>query len=211
MLYYELASTKILRFDLRGVSMNCMSYDDMSNESLVVPARSNDAAMALLLARMAPTVKYAVQRARRTGFSESEDLAQEGMLGLLAAIKTFDPQKGASFSTYAGACVGNRITTAVRKSLRSGEVPEEKLVSLDNINVFVTDDSSNPESIIIGKDEADRLIRILDERLSVFEREVLHLYLSGSNYSEISAALSVSEKAVDNALQRIRKKLKTFK
>jgi len=184
----------------------------VSDESFVLAARSgDDGAMAALIVRMAPVVKARVAGVRNAaGFrhsgAETDDLTQEGMIGLLSAVRSFDPARGVMFRTYASACISNRIISAVRKSARETPVTGEPL-SIDGTG-DPRDLSADPESIVIGRDEANRLIRILDERLSELERSVMYAYLSGGSYRKIADELSLTPKDVDNALQRIRKKLR---
>jgi len=183
--------------------------DSLSDESLALSARSgDDGAMAALIARMASVVKAKAAGIRNAGI-ETDDLTQEGMIGLLSAVKSFDESKGVSFRTYASACISNRIISAVRKSVRLVPQSSEPLY-IDHVSADVSDMSADPERIVIGQDEADRLIRILDERLSELERKVLYSYLSGNSYRKIADGLSLRTKDVDNALQRVRKKLRTF-
>ena len=178
-------------------------YSSMTDEAVVKLVHDgDDSAAAVLIVRLAPAVKAI---AARFSGEETEDLSQEGMIGLLSAIKSYESSKGATFRTYACTCAANRIITAVRKSSRAVET-----VSDDAITETAQADGSDPQNIVIGIDEADRLLDLLRKSLSDFERDVLTLYLSGESYRSIAAKLSTGEKAIDNAMQRIRKKLKAF-
>ncbi len=179
-----------------------------SDESLAELARGGDsAAAAALAARMTPVVKALASRYKATG--ETDDLAQEGMIGLLNAVGSFNPSNGASFKTFATVCIGNRIVSAVRKNIRSREAACAELTQTDETEL-VSGSADDPQNIVVGQAEADRLLEVLTASLSRFEREVLRLYLSGESYLSIASQLSATTKSVDNAMQRIRRKLRSF-
>ena len=140
---------------------------------------------------------------------ERDDLIQEGMIGLLAAIHSFKADKNTKFSTYANTCINNSIQSALKKFSRLKDIPQENIISLE--------DSTNDEKTVISaedeylaKESVDALSQTLYEELSSFENEVLRLSISGCSYSEIAKRLDKNEKAIDNAMQRIRRKLKRF-
>lgn len=148
---------------------------------------------------------------------DSEDLIQEGMLGLLSAIRVFDGKKEASFRTYAEVCVKNRIFSAIRAAFRDKHAPLNSYISFETPSFgedaeFYTYSTSqfqqeNPESILIGREELQERMDALKDQLSDFEAEILGLYLTGLSYSEIAVKANKTPKAVDNAVQRIRRKL----
>ena len=144
---------------------------------------------------------------------DSEDLIQEGMLGLLSAIREYDAEKGASFKTYAEICIRNRIQSAIRSAARKKHAPLNDGVSLDEI---LSDESQSlgsqyfqrsPEEQVLARETEKEFISAYSQRLSKLEAQVLSLYLDGLSYQEMAAALDRDTKAVDNAVQRIRKKL----
>lgn len=139
---------------------------------------------------------------------EPEDLIQEGMIGLLAAIKSFNTEKGAAFSTYCYTCVYNSIQTALRKASRKKDVPPSSIVPLEEEFVDGKTVSLSAEDSFLAQESVSLLLQQLDKSLSKFENNVLRLFLVGCNYNEIAARLRKTPKAIDNALQRIRKKLK---
>ncbi|MCR5485571.1 MAG: sigma-70 family RNA polymerase sigma factor [Clostridiales bacterium] len=191
--------------------MNTPSNDPVSEERLAMSAVSGDErATAALIERMTPTVKM-LASGISSPLVEKDDLIQEGLIGLFSAVNTYDASKGASFKTYARTCILNRMITAVRKNLRSSDVPSDFLFSIDEPGLQLTDPDSDPQKIVSDQAEVSRVMETVDKQLSELERKVLNLYLSGSNYVEISERLSITPKSVDNALQRIRKKLKAFK
>lgn len=149
---------------------------------------------------------------------DSEDLLQEGMIGLLSAIRGFDSDREASFQTYAEVCVRNRLRSAVRAAEREKHEPLNSSVSLENplydeIPQPYQDRyplSESPEEMLIGKEEWMGRLVALRALLSGFERTVLELYLDGLSYAEIAAQTGKLLKSVDNAVQRIRRKAAPF-
>ena len=144
---------------------------------------------------------------------DSEDLIQEGMLGLLSAIREFDADKGASFKTYAEICIRNRIQSAIRSAARKKHAPLNDGVSLDDI---LSDESQSlgsqyfqrsPEEQVLARETEKEFISAYSRCLSKLEAQVLCLYLEGLSYQEMASSLGRDTKAVDNAVQRIRKKL----
>lgn len=146
---------------------------------------------------------------------EQDDLLQEGTLGLLNAARAYDAAGGASFKTYAGICIERRLLTAYRTAARQKNLPLNTFLSLsdmlDNQDIeaqLASDFLINPEDLVIHREDFKQVKQRIEESLSSFELEVLSLYLTGRTYEEIAQKLNVTAKAVDNALQRIRKKLK---
>ena len=135
---------------------------------------------------------------------DSEDLIQEAMFGLLKAIREFDPRHDARFKTFAEVCIRNRIRSAVTNAARSKHAPLNDSVPFESP---MLGSGASPEELYISREEeAERLTR-LGERLSSLEREVLKLFLLGLSYQEISEQVGRSSKSVDNAVQRIRRKV----
>ena len=143
---------------------------------------------------------------------DSEDLMQEGMLGLLSAVRTFDPIKGVRFSTYAEFCVKRRIYSAIRTASGYKHTPLNSYISLES-QQFDESNTQNAyflrdlEDFVIARESAGEVERLLYGALSRFESGVLELFLEGMSYKEMAACLGKSNKSVDNAVQRIRKKL----
>ncbi len=139
---------------------------------------------------------------------DSEDLIQEGMIGLLSAIRGYDPDREAVFHTYAETCIRNRLRSAVRAAARDKHSPLNHSVSLgdslfDEAPVAAPQD---PEDLLIGREEREGRMAALLSRLSGFEKTVLALYLEGLSYGEIAQRAGKPLKSVDNAVQRIRRK-----
>lgn len=138
---------------------------------------------------------------------EYEDVVQEGMIGLLAAIKTYNENKGARFKTYAQTCINNSIQTALRKFNRQKDIPIGSVVEYEEEEIPIEHGAISAEDYFIAGESVSMLAKILKENLSKYENEVLRLHIVGCNYSEIAKRLSKTPKSVDNALQRIKKKL----
>ena len=148
---------------------------------------------------------------------DSEDLIQEGMVGLLNAIREYDPGKGSSFRTYAETCIRNRILSAIRAAARDKHTPLNHYVSYETPLLDGNTDSyplsasrqpqQNPEDMLISREERRERRGTLKGQLSGFEAPILDLYLRGLSYVEIASEVDRSPKAVDNAVQRIRRKV----
>lgn len=176
-------------------------------ELAVLAANGDDESMALLISAITPIAKakgYALADARVAG----EDLTQEGMLGFLEAVKGFDPEKGSSFRAYAETCINNRILSAVRASYNNKNAALSSAVPLEDDAAEISGDEFDPAKILSSKYEFEYITGLIKSNLSDFERQVIVLRFLNQSYSEISARLGCSEKAVDNALQRIRKKMR---
>jgi len=143
---------------------------------------------------------------------DGEDLIQEGMLGLLSAVRTFDRGKGVKFSTYAEFCVRRRIYSAIRSASGSKHTPLNSYISLESQQLDNNSTQSacflrDPEDFVIARESVGEVERLLYGALSRFESGVLELFLEGMSYKDMAASLGKSNKSVDNAVQRIRKKL----
>jgi len=143
---------------------------------------------------------------------DSEDLIQEGMLGLLSAIRTYDPNKGTKFSTYAEFCIRRRIYNAIKLASGNKHTPLNSYISLESSHLEENSSPSTyhlrvPEDFVIAREQAGEVEKLLFGALSKFESGVLELFLEGTTYKEMAAKLGKSDKSIDNAVQRIRKKL----
>jgi len=143
---------------------------------------------------------------------DSEDLIQEGMLGLLSAIRTFDPDKGAKFSTYAEFCVRRRIYSAIKSASGNKHTPLNSYISLESPQLDETAAHNAsflrvPEDFVIAREHAGEVEKLLYGSLSKLESGILELYLEGISYKDMAIRLEKPEKAIDNAIQRIRQKL----
>ena len=139
---------------------------------------------------------------------EPEDLMQEGMIGLLAAVKSYDEKRGIPFLSYAYTCVYNSIKTALRKVNRQKDIPINDVVPFEKEFVDGKINSLSAEDSFLAGESVSLLLQQLDKSLSKLENSVWRLFLVGCSYNEIAQKLNKSPKAIDNALQRIRKKLR---
>ena len=145
---------------------------------------------------------------------DSEDLIQEGMFGLLSAIRKYDCSGTAAFKTYAEQCIRNRIISAIESASRSKHTPLNEGISLDALNENVSEyyaASDNlflrqTEETVLAKEHETEIMIQKQTILSRLEKQVLDMYLKGLSYKEIAESLNKPEKSIDNAIQRIRKK-----
>jgi RNA polymerase sporulation-specific sigma factor len=155
--------------------------------------------------------------------ADSEDIIQEGMIGLYKAVRDYNEEKNASFRSFAELCVNRQMITAIKAATRQKHQPLNSYVSLNKpvyeeeseqtYMDFLQSDSSallNPETLLIGQENKHFLEDQMVKNLSSFETRVLVLYLQGRSYFEIAHVLDKPEKSIDNALQRVKKKLEKF-
>ena len=146
---------------------------------------------------------------------DSEDLIQEGMFGLLSAIRRFDPADGTVFRSFAEHCIRMRLYSAIKSASRLKHLPLNNGVSLEQLSEdspmqlsAIPDTLRNdPEELVLARERTEELYAELSKCLSKLEKQVLDLYLDGLSYREIAQYLKRDEKAIDNAVQRIRRKL----
>ena len=189
--------------------------DTMTDEKLWRAASSGDTeAEEELIKRYTVAVRVCARPYFLAG-GDSEDLIQEGMIGLLSAIREYDGSKGkgATFHTYAQTCIQNRIKSAVRSAQRRKNAPLNDGVSLDDV---LSDESQSlgthyfersPEDQVLARETEQEVFSAYSRCLSKLEAEMLRLYLNGLSYGEMAAMTGRDVKAVDNAVQRIRRKL----
>jgi len=151
--------------------------------------------------------------------ADKDDIVQEGMIGLYKAIRDFSAGRETSFRGFAEVCITRQIITAVKTATRQKHVPLNRYVSLNKPmagsddpdwvleDVIQTEQVSDPAELVISHDELAGIKIAIGEILSDFEAEVLHMYVEGKTYHEIAGALSRHVKSIDNALQRIKRKL----
>lgn len=150
-----------------------------------------------------PFIESIISAYKPNGFGK-DDLCQEGLIGLFDAMRAFSPEKG-SFDAFAKRCIKNRIVSFVRGQLSLKNLPLSDFVPLENETLT---SSSTPETVVIEKEETQALKLKLSKLLSPKEKKVLFLYLEGNAIKEIAVQLKTGEKSVENALFRVRRKLK---
>ncbi len=196
------------------------NYEEVSDEQLVEYIVGGDSeAMEFLMNKY----KNLVRSRARTLFlvgADKEDLIQEGMIGLYKAIRDFDLEKSVSFQSFAELCINRQMYSAIKGSNTKKNQPLNNYISIDGIDsnegqettaewLFeeISEKNKNPEQLVLDKEAAYVLEYTLVGQLSEMERRVLFYYMKDYNYSQIAATLGKEPKAVDNALQRIKKKL----
>ena len=153
--------------------------------------------------------------------ADNDDLIQEGMIGLFKAVRDYDAGRDASFYTFADLCVSRQMYNAVQASRREKHAPLNSYISLyedmaeteedgamELVNVIASNIETNPEQIFIDKENVAQIEAIIEKELSSFEKQVLDLYITGMAYSQIAKVLGRDEKSTDNALQRLKTKLR---
>ena len=153
--------------------------------------------------------------------ADREDLIQEGMIGLFKAIRDYDIGRDASFATFADLCVARQMYTAVQAAGRKKHAPLNSYVSLyagngsdkteeekKLLDSLVSRDEQNPEELLIDRENVERIEQMIERELSPFEKQVLDLYLTGMSYGQIAKVLGRDDKSTDNALQRVKAKIR---
>lgn len=168
--------------------------------------------------------RYFVKAKSRSYFligADKEDIVQEGMIGLYKAIRDFREDKLTSFKAFAELCITRQIITAIKTATRQKHIPLNSYVSLDKpiydeesdrtlMDIISGANAADPEELIISREEFGQIEVKLDELLSDLERKVLTLYLDGQSYQDISEELNRHVKSIDNALQRVKRKLERY-
>ncbi|HHV45223.1 MAG TPA: RNA polymerase sporulation sigma factor SigH [Firmicutes bacterium] len=193
----------------------------LDDEQVAERARcGDDAALNFLLHKY----RGFVQTKARSYFlmgADHEDIVQEGMIGLYKAIRDFRMEKPASFRAFAELCVTRQIITAVKTASRQKHAPLNTYISLHKpihdeesertlLDIISSQQVADPEELLIDKEEFDHMCRQMNELLSDLEKEVLICYLEGKSYQEIATMLKRHVKSIDNALQRIKRKVERF-
>lgn len=182
----------------------------LTDEELITQFLSgNDDAFDMIVSRYLGLISSAAKKYRGMSADiDDSDMIQEGMVALLAACRSFDGKKGASFKNYLMLCVENRYRSMMRSSARQSAVPARNIISIeeDQDAAFDSTATSLPE-LVETKEYIGSLHRVLKDSLSNLEYKVAILHLSGYSYREISNRLNISLKSVDNAQTRIRQKL----
>lgn len=198
--------------------LNAVEYSKLEDEEIVLLGRRGDKNATEFLINK---YKNLVKAKARTYFligADKEDVFQEGMIGLYKATRDYQHNKSMAFKTFAELCITRQMITAVKNATRQKHIPLNTYISL-NRRVYEDDSDKtyydmisdeivlDPEQLLIKKEEVSGLESKIGEILSSFELEVLSLYLNGKSYTEIAKALNKSVKSVDNALQRVKKKV----
>ena len=196
-------------------------YESMSDEEIVEIARVGDIdAQEYLINKY----KNYVRAKARTYFllgGDKEDLIQEGMIGMYKAIRDFRSDKLSSFRAFAELCITRQIITAIKTATRQKHIPLNSYVSLNKpiydedsdrtlLDVITGNKVTDPEELIISREEFTEIETKMGELLSSLEWKVLMYYLEGKSYQEIAEDLGRHVKSIDNALQRVKRKLEKY-
>lgn len=196
-------------------------FDQLDDELLVVLVHDGHSRA---LEHLITKYKNFVRAKARSYFligADREDIIQEGMIGLYKAIRDFRGDKFSSFKAFAELCITRQMITAIKTATRQKHIPLNSYVSLDKpiydeesdrtlLDVICGTKVTDPEELIINQEEFDDIELKMSEILSDLERKVLMLYLDGRSYQEISVDLNRHVKSIDNALQRVKRKLERY-
>lgn len=185
--------------------------DAMDDNNLVSQAKSGDTvALTQILQRYSDAILQKAKSFKGLSGIESDDLYQEGMMGLVAAVYSFDETREIQFSTYAMTVAARKMLSALKKSNNKSNLPLRSYISIEEENNLLSF-APTPEEIIIYNEELDKINNFIKTKLSKTEKKVLKLSLLGMSYSEIADIIECTEKSVDNAIQRIRKKIRDIR
>ncbi len=196
-------------------------YGEKTDEEIVAMAQGGDSvALEYLLGKYKNFVRSKARSYFLIG-ADHEDIVQEGMIGLFKSIRDYQAERLSSFRAFAELCITRQIITAIKTATRQKHVPLNSYVSLNKpiydeesdrtlMDVIVEGHAQNPEELIIGREDIISIRDRVDEVLSSLEQEVLSAYLDGKSYQEIADKLGRHVKSIDNALQRVKRKLEKF-
>lgn len=189
-----------------------------TDEELIPLVRAgNERAEEELYGRYKPLVRRKARAYFLIG-ADRDDVIQEGMIGLYKAVCDFDPERGPSFRSFADICIERQIMSAVKAANRLKHIPLNTYVSLSSavdegdsdrtlIDLIATVETADPEAILIDRENCEAIVKELRTGLTKLEKQVLTLYFDGLSYQQIAAVLDRGTKSVDNALQRVKKKV----
>lgn len=197
-------------------------YDGITDEELIDRQRSGERQITdYIMDKYKNLVRKKAKSMYILG-ADNDDLIQEGMIGLFKAVRDYDPGRDASFYTFADLCISRQMYKAVQASRREKHTPLNTYISLyadtaeaesdgnstELVNVIASAVETNPEQLMIDRENVADIEAMIEKELSSFEKQVLDLYLTGMSYSQIARVLSRDEKSTDNALQRLKSKLR---
>ncbi len=180
--------------------------DKMCDEDLSLAAAGDEGAFGVLVSRYLYAVKARAHHYKGCGV-ELEDLSQEGLIGLMSAARTYDITCGTSFKTYAWLCIDRSIITAVKSTLAKKQIPPSSLVHIGE-GRDLEENAEDPAVAVIAKEDFKKFYNNAKGILSSLEYNVLKGYLAGLSYKEIAERMKIPVKTVDNAMRRVRRKLK---
>lgn len=193
-------------------------FEQLTDETIVGQVHlGNSDALDFLISKYRLFVKAKARSYFLIG-ADKEDIIQEGMIGLYKAIRDFKEDKLASFRAFAELCITRQIITAIKTATRQKHIPLNSYISLDKpiydeesertlMDIITSPISDDPEHLMINREDYSHLEKKMNEVLSELEQQVLIRYLEGQSYNEISEELNRHVKSIDNALQRVKRKL----
>ena len=187
------------------------NYQECTDEELLIRLRQGESDIEDYLMEKYKNMVKTKSRAMYLIGGETDDLIQEGMIGLFKAIRDYDESKDASFQTFARLCVDRQMYRAIESSGRLKNQPLNSYISLSDTTVeedLLQKWEESPESIILDREHTDDMIRKIHQACSPFENHVLFLYMKGYDYRKIAEMMDKPPKSIDNALHRIRAKVK---
>lgn len=198
--------------------MRSCDLDVLTDEELLCKVHAgDDCALDFLMNKYGNFVRLKARKYFLIG-ADREDIVQEGMIGLFKAIRDYRPDRQSSFKSFADLCITRQIITAIKAATRQKHFPLNSYISLNKplvedeyemtlLDVIDKNKNVNPEELYINREQYDHIGLKLEEALSKFECSVLSYYLQGKSYQEIGAILKKHTKSIDNALQRIKRKV----
>ena len=196
-----------------------MNYTTYTDEELIRMLRGGKTDIAdYIMEKYKPLVRKKTNALYLIG-GETEDLIQEGMIGLFKAVRDYKEEKETSFFSFADLCISRQLYSALEASNRKKHMPLNTYVSFSTpegeegvpLEQMVTEQTVSPEQMMIEQEGREEFFHRLKENLSAMERTVLYLYLEGNSYTQIAEIMSRTPKSIDNTLQRIRGKIKQMK
>lgn len=198
-------------------------YENVTDEELIMHLREGETQITdYIMNKYKNLVKSKAKSMYILG-ADNEDLIQEGMIGLFKALRDYDCGRDASFYTFAELCISRQMYTAVKASGRQKHMPLNTYISLysdmteqegkvngqlELVNALSGKDERSPEELFIDKENVGIIEQVIQKELSAFEKQVLDLYLTGMSYTQIAKVLGKDDKSTDNALHRLKAKLK---
>ncbi len=197
------------------------AYENITDEELIDRLRSGDTPIMDYICNKYKKLVRSKAKSMYILGADSEDLIQEGMIGLFKAVRDYDSGRDASFYTFADLCISRQMYTAVQAAKRQKHIPLNSYISLNAgdsgkeegeerslLEALADRTEMNPEELFLDKERVNYLESVIEKELSSFEKQVLDLYMTGMSYTQIAKVLGRDEKSADNALQRLKSKIK---
>ncbi len=202
-------------------SVDRLSFEEITEEEVIMFAKSGNSKAEEYIINKYKNFVRAKARSYYLIGADKEDIIQEGMIGLFKAIRDYNTDKMASFKVFAELCITRQMITAIKTATRQKHKPLNSYVSLNKpvfdeesdrtlLDIIAGEKITNPEELMISKEEMNFMELLIKENLSSFEIKVLNFYLQGKTYNDISGLIDKPIKSIDNALQRIKRKLEKY-